>query len=197
MAIHYYTVDTETTGLSKDLNEIFQISIIRCSDRHQLSRRIKVENLDTVNQRALEVTNTKMSDLLFGDKKEDVVSECESFFAQDGATPEHRCIVGHNIVGFDLRFLFKLWEKCEKEFPAALWLDTLKYVRKYAKANGLDNKQWDLNNACIKLGITPKKGAHSALIDTQNNYLLWKEIQKRGVPQVEIIERRRHILGEK
>jgi DNA polymerase III alpha subunit (gram-positive type) len=196
MAIHYYTVDTETTGLSKDLNEIFQISIIRCSDRHQLSRKIKVENLETVNQRALEVTNTKMSDLLLGDKKEDVVQECENFFAQDGVTPEHRCIVGHNIVGFDLRFLFKLWEKCGKEFPAALWLDTLKYVRKYAKANGLDNKQWDLNNACIKLGITPKKGAHSALIDTQNNYLLWKEIQKRGVPQVELIERRKHILEE-
>ena len=186
---HYYIVDTETTGLSADNNEIFQISIIRCSDRNQLTKWIKCENLDAVSPRALEVTNSTMADLVKGDAKEDVVDACNRFFDDDGAGPEQRCIIGHNIIGFDKRFLYRLWEKCDSPFPANMWLCTLQYMRKYAKQQGLPSKGLDLNSSCKILGIKPKLGAHSAVIDTQNNYFLWKGLQKTGIPQIHLVKR--------
>ena len=136
--LQFYLIDTETSGLADKIHEVVQISIIRCSDRHQLSKYIKAEHPETASEEALRITGKTHADLLKGDSKESVVELCDNFFAQDGTTPEHRCIVGHNIQRFDCRFLQALWTKCNKEFPANLWLDTIPFTKAYAKKFGIE-----------------------------------------------------------
>lgn len=194
MAINFYVIDTETNGLKDNYHEINQISIVRCSDRVQLSRTIKAEHPERSTPKALEVTNRKMSDLLVGDSKEDAVQACNEFFNQDGGAPEERCIIGHNIISFDKRFLHALWESCNKSFPANLWLDTMTYMSAYAKHVGLEKKKFNLEAAMIQIGLTPKPGAHTAKGDSRNNYLLWDGLKKTGVSQVQLIKRFSHMV---
>jgi DNA polymerase III alpha subunit (gram-positive type) len=193
MSIEYYIIDTETTGLSEITNEVTEISIIRCSDKNQLNRFIKCEHPETVNKKALEVTGRTMQDLLKGDPKESVVKDCNEFFEKDGLQPENRCIVGHNIVTFDKKFLFALWEKCGLIFPANLWLDTLSYISAYAKRENLPKKRMNLVESMVALDLNPKtKNIHTAKIDSQNNFYLYQGLKKTGIPQVEIMKRFAH-----
>jgi len=132
MSIHYYVIDTETTGLKASFQEIIQISTIRCNDRFQKTINIKADYPGRASKQALEIQGKTIYDLAEGIDKTLAVKQMEEFFEQDGKTSEHRCIVAHN-APFDRRFLHALWLSVGKKFPADLWLCTRTFTGKWAK----------------------------------------------------------------
>lgn len=178
MAIEYYAVDIETTGLSTKNHEVVEISIIRCKDRVQLNKYIAAEHPETASLDALNICNKKMEDLLIGDSKEKVVAEVDEFFNQDGLTPSHRCIVGHNIISFDKKFLHALWDKCGKKFPANMFVDTMQLTRMAAKQMGIIKPKVNLQAACDLFEIKKTATHHTAKMDTRNTYFLWKKLSE-------------------
>jgi DNA polymerase III epsilon subunit-like protein len=173
--LHYYVIDTETTGLKSGYHEMTEVGIIRCTDRVQLWRQIKCVYPERANFDALAITKKTMADLERGYDREAVVSECEKFFIEDGQTPAHRCIVAHN-APFDRKFLHALWESCGKEFPAHLWLDTMSLTRQYAKDNGIVKPKVNLHASCDLVGIKKISEAHNAKVDSRNTFLLHRSL---------------------
>lgn len=190
----YYILDLESTGVDSKWHEVSQVSIIRCTDRFQLSKFIKVEYPQRAAWKALEVTGRTFSDLNRGEDRDDVVAASDIFIAEDGLTPEHRCIVGHNVHKFDLRFAHALWKKCNKPFPANLWMDTLPFSKDYAIAKGIESKSFKLEIACNILGIKTAGTQHNAISDTRNNYKLWLKLMDSGLNHLKYIKRVPHIL---
>jgi len=183
MSLLYYVIDTETTGLKAGYNEMTEIGIIRYTDRVQLWRQIKCEYPERANFDALAITKKTMADLEKGYSNQQVVEECEKFFAEDGATPAHRCIVAHN-APFDRRFLHALWAQNGKAFPANLWLDSIGLTKEYAKKAGLlvkaakgeKRQSFALHAACDIVGIKKISEAHNAKVDSRNTYLLYRNL---------------------
>lgn len=185
MSLQYYVIDTETTGLKSNYNEMTEIGIIRCTDRVQLWRQIKCEFPERANFDALAITKKTMADIVKGYDKETVVTECEKFFNEDGLTPAHRCIVAHN-APFDRKFLQALWESCGKEFPANLWLDTISLTKDFIKKHGeaglnitktpTGRVSTQLHACCDIVGIKKISEAHNAKVDSRNTYLLHRSL---------------------
>lgn len=183
--LQFYIIDTETTGLKQNYHEMTEIGVIRCTDRVQLWRQIKCIYPERANFDALAITKKTMADLERGFDKEMVVAECEKFFAEDGLTPAHRCIVAHN-AAFDRKFLHSLWESCGKEFPAHLWLDTISLTKEFLKqvdqsqlnivktATGRVSTQ--LHACCDMVGVKKISEAHNAKVDSRNTYLLHRNL---------------------
>jgi DNA polymerase III epsilon subunit-like protein len=143
----------------------------------------------------LRITNKTLADLGQGYTKEQVVEECDKFFNEDGLTPVHRCIIAHN-APFDMRFCHALWAKVGKEFPAALWVDSMQIVRAYAKKIGLVKPKVNLDASCNMLGIKKFAGAHSAQSDTRNTYLLWKALtETHNMDPLPFIKTLPHVLN--
>lgn len=173
--LRYYVIDTETTGLRANYNEMTEIGIIRCTDRVQLWRQIICNYPERASYDALSITNKTIDDLSIGHAQEKVVEECNKFFDEDQATPAHRVIICHN-VSFDKRFLHALWEKCGAAFPAHLWLDTMALSREYAKIQGIVKPKVNLHAACDLVGVKKFSEKHNAKIDSRNTYLLHKNL---------------------
>jgi|ERR1035437_8942578 DNA polymerase III alpha subunit (gram-positive type) len=193
--IQYYCTDLESTGLSASAHEVTEIGIIRAKDKVQLWKNVMCEHPETASIDALTITNKTMADLSNGMSKRDVVELCNKFFNEDGLTPGHRCIVGHNIYSFDRRFLFALWASVGKEFPATLWLDTIPMTKQYAKSIGLIKPKVNLHAACDILGIKKIAAKHNAKSDSQNSYLLWKALcEEKNMNYLPFIKTSAHIL---
>ena len=196
MSVVYYVIDTETTGLKSSYHECTEIGIIRAIDRVQLWRNIKCERPEVASFDALAITKKTLADLEKGFDKERVVEECDRFFNEDGLTPAHRCIIGHNIFSFDKRFLFALWESVGKEFPATLWLDTIPMIRKYAKDIGLIKPRVNLHAACDIAGVKKISEAHNAKVDSRNSYLLWKNlVEDKKMDYLPFVKTASHVLA--
>jgi len=191
--MEYYIIDTETTGLKAGHHEITDISIVRCTDRAQLTKKIKIDHPDRVSMQALEVTGRNYEDILGGEDKFEVVERCEEFWREDGLTPEHRCMVAHN-APFDKRFCHALWEDVGKEFPVVCWMDTIKFAKTWAKEIGVYQKSFKLELALKFAGISELPGAHTAAGDARNTYLLWKKGMDNGVDHLPAIQRYPHII---
>lgn len=196
--INYYIIDTETTGLKSNHHEMTEIGIIRCSDRVQLWRQIKCEYPERANFDALAITKKTMADLEKGYVKEAVVEECNKFFAEDGLTPAHRCIVAHN-AQFDRKFLHALWDQCGIEFPANLWLDTISLTKEFLKnadASSLNivktptgRVSTQLHACCDMVGIKKLSEAHNAKVDSRNTFLLHRNlIEEKKVDYIPLIK---------
>lgn len=173
--LKFYIIDTETTGLKADYHEMTEIGVIRVEDRVQLWRQIKAIYPERANFDALAITKKTMADLENGGSRSDIVTECNKFFAEDGGTPAHRCIVAHN-APFDRKFLHALWAQCGEAFPAHLWLDTMALTRDYAKKIGLVKPKVNLHAACDIVGIKKLSDAHNAKVDSRNTYLLHRNL---------------------
>lgn len=190
MALHYYVIDTETTGLKSGHHEMTEIGIIRCTDRYQLHRKIRCEYPERANFDALKITGKTMADLAYGDVRKDVVKLSNEFFAQDGQQPAGRCIVAHN-AAFDRKFLHALWESVEEEFPATLWLDTIALTGEFVKKSDINTLNVtktatgrvskNLHAACDLVGVKKLSEAHNAKVDSRNTYLLWKKLMDDGI----------------
>lgn len=176
--IIYYCLDLETNGLAfaNNFHEICELSIIRHPDRSQLSRIVKVEKIANSSLDALKITGKTPDDLKKGILKSELVKDVEQFVFEDNLTPEHRCLVGHNIINFDRKFLWQLWETHNKTFPFSLYLDTIHLTKQYAKDKGIIKPKVNLHAACELLNIKKVAGKHTAVSDTRNTYLLWQQL---------------------
>jgi DNA polymerase III epsilon subunit-like protein len=175
MSVEYYCLDLETTGLGKD-HEVVEISVIRCRDKVQITRFIAAEHPERASLDALAICNKTMNDLKIGTSKEEAVDDVEKFLNEDGSTPAHRCIVGHNIINFDLRFLHALWTKCGRTFPANMFLDTMQMARQAAKGMGIVKPKVNLQASCDLFGIKKTATFHNSKMDTRNTFFLWKKL---------------------
>ena len=195
--IKFYVIDMMTNGLSYKnyYHEINEISIIRCEDRVQLTRKIKTYNPERSSYDALKITNKTLQDLNEGLSREEIVNNCNGFFEKDGLESNSRCIICHNI-NFDRNFLYELWGVVDKIFPADLWLDTISMSREFAKKNNIIKPKFNLNAACDMVGIKKVAGIHNAKSDSRNTFLLWQTLIKeidyisliKNKPQIKIVE---------
>jgi hypothetical protein len=196
MTIHYYILDSETSGLSTIQHEVVEVSIIRCSDKVQITRNIKAEHPHTASLDALAVTKKTLADLSAGEDKEKVVDEINAFFEEDKSSPKNRCIVAHN-ASFDKKFIHTLWEKCGKIFPANMWLDTIALTRLAAKQQGIIKPKVNLEAACDLFGIKKTATFHNAKMDTRNTYFLWKKlIEEMNIDYIPLIKTIPHASPE-
>lgn len=206
--LNYYIADVEATGVRAGWNETNQISVIRCYDGAIATKKIAVKHPERAAQQALDVQGITIEDLKNGEPIEDVVEYFHKFFQEDDTTVEHRCVVGHN-VAFDRRMLHAEWGMLKKEFPAHLWLCTMKMGRAYAKKTDplkiaaaqrqIDfrvkpNKpKFGLNILMQGLGLNPKDGAHDAVVDTINTKTLMEfMMNSKKIDHVSLIERIPH-----
>lgn len=198
-----YVLDIESTGLSTKLHETVEIGIVRVADRVQLFREIRAEHPENASYDALKITNKTLEDLNNGVSKEEAVEAVDGFFSKDGSTPAGRVIIGHNIISFDKKMLFALWEKVGKCFQANLWIDTIAMTKEFIKtidandpklvktATGKISKT--LHSACDMTGVKKIAHAHSALQDSRNNYLLWKALtETHGIDYLPFIKTHIH-----
>lgn len=186
----YYTIDIETNGTKVNYHEITEISIVRIEDLVQFSRFIKIKYPKKTNPEALKATGRSYKDLYKGYPVKDVIDEVNNFFAEDGKTPEHRCIVGHNILMFDRKFLNATWQEHNLEFPAVCWLDTKQLIKKYAQNYlGIAKPKVNLADSLKIMEIKARGTAHSAVPDTQNTTILYKKLEKTGMDILPFIKR--------
>lgn len=194
--LHYYVIDTETTGLKAGYHEMTEIGIIRCADRVQLWRQIMCEYPERANFDALAITKKTLADLSNGHNAESVVTECDNFFAEDGAQPAGRVIIAHNCP-FDRKFLHALWEKYGKVFPAHLWLDTMSLTREYAKKQGIVKPKVNLHASCDLVGIKKISEAHNAKVDSRNTFLLHRNlVEEKNVDVLPFIKTAIHTVNQ-
>lgn len=193
MNIIYYIVDLETNGLAyrNNFHEITEFSLLRAHDKMQLSRKVKVSHPENSSFDALRITSKTIEDLKKGVSKQELIEEVEQFLSEDGLTPECRCLVGHNVINFDRKFLWQQWEYFNKTFPFSLYLDTLNMSKTYAKKVGLVKPSLKLEAACDLFGINKVSGTHTAKGDTRNCYFLWEKLME-AVDYLDHIKRMPH-----
>ena len=172
--IIYYVADLETTGVSSKIHEITEVSIIRCSDRVQLTEMVRCEHPSSASYDALKLTHKTMADLLNGKSKEEVIDKIDKFLNEDGFPSNYKCIITHN-TSFDKRFFHAFYNKVNKRFPADLWLCTMQMMKAYIKQSGVKSPA-KLDNCCDLFGIKKMAGLHTAKGDTRNTYLLYKKL---------------------
>lgn len=202
--MQYYIVDVETTGLKAGWHEVVEISIIRCDDtREQLTEQIKAEYPERASAVALEITGKTIPDLLQGQDREDVVLFANEWFARDGLTPEHRCMVAHKAM-FDKKFCHALWNEVGEVFPAVCWLDTVEFTKMWSKKIGVlpetktktGKPSYTLASSLKFAKIKAMPGMHDAGSDARNTYLLWKKGMETGiVDHLPLIKRWEHKLS--
>ena len=211
--ILYYILDTEVTGLSVDVHEINQLSVMRVQDQEQLNIQIKVKKPHVYNPQSLEIQGISPADLREGVPVEEAIEMVEMFLAEDGKTQAHRCIIAHN-APFDRKFVHRAWDNAGKEFPADLWMCTQSFARRYVKKHGGDKialaqmnagvegmkrdkrgklkPKFGLNNLMIGVGLTPKDGAHQAEVDVQNTLDWYGWLMNSNTEHVSLIQRIPH-----
>ena len=121
MSYILYVVDTETTGLDPDKNEVIEVSMCRfyldSDDKSEIKTwLLQATNPQTVEEAALKVSGHKREDILhlskFGrDNYKPPVSalpEIENWVAEDDLSVEDRVMVGQNVI-FDFNMLSSLW----------------------------------------------------------------------------------------
>lgn len=180
-----YVVDTETTGLDHDKNDVIELSIYRLSDDTQKTWCLKPFNNDTIEASALRVNGHKLEDLKHETKygrdtylpPEKVTVEIENWMMEDGMTSEDRILLGQN-PSFDKNFMEKLWEKCGSRgtFPfGRKMMDTIQIVLLMDLARGHKRKGYGLSALVEDFGVKKEK-AHRADADTRMTKELWTKL---------------------
>lgn len=177
----FYTIDLETNGIKCMYHTVNEISIIRHTDRVQLSKKIRCKSPEKSSYDALKITGKTLQDLMHGEENSDVVDKCNKFLEEDGLSPAHRVIVGHNIFSFDRRFLHAMWEEEGKIFPANSYCDTMTMCKTYVKQRGLAKQRVNLAAASQLMGINKFANAHSAKGDSRQTYLLFNKLIESGM----------------
>lgn len=193
--IKFYILDLETNGLQakNNFHEIAELSIIRADDCVQLTRQVRVNNIRNSSIDAMKITNKTEADYKKGISKKQLVADVEALLDEDGAEPAHRCLIGHNVINFDKKFLWGTWEMFGKRFPFDLYLDTMHLSKAFVKTSGI-NTNFKLGSLCDAFGVKKVSGAHNAASDTRNCYLLWQKLLESGVEYVEHIKRFPHVI---
>lgn len=201
MGLEFYIIDVEATGLSAQMHEVCEVSIIRCKDRVQLTEFIKCETPWTASYDALRITNKTLADLETGNTKESSIEKIDKFLSLDGLTPAHRCFIAHN-ASYDKKMIHALYKKVNKLCPVDLWMCSMALTKAYAKKSGLivksgSNKtSFRLEASCNLLGVKRYSGAHASKVDTRNTYLLWKAlVEDKKVDYLPFIKTYKHTIS--
>lgn len=191
--LEFYVVDTETTGLLVNHHEIIELSVVRCSNKTQLSRQIKALNPKNASYDALNITGKTIQDLYKGITKQEAMTDLENFLNEDGLTSAHRCIIAHQ-ASFDRRFLHALWQQFGKSFPADLWLCSLALSKRHAEALGYKKAKLKLRlpNAIELFGLQKVGTLHNAKDDSMNTFTLWQYLMDSNVEYLDLIQRFPH-----
>lgn len=124
MSYILYVVDTETTGLDPNKNEIIELSMCRFQlnepeEKHEIKTwLLKAMNPETVEDSALRISKHKREDILhltkFGQDNyknpSKLLPEIENWIASDDFAVDERIMVGQNVL-FDYEMMLSLWEK--------------------------------------------------------------------------------------
>ncbi|MDB4261305.1 3'-5' exonuclease [bacterium] len=163
-------LDTETTGLSADKQDVIQIGAISESGE-QFEGKCQPHRWDTIAQQALDVHGYQYEDLRKFQDPSDLLIKFVEFLEEHTPVDEdfRIQIVAHN-ASFDYRFMKAWWEKC----GLSTWDDvfctkdevicTQKLARDAKKAGLLDVENVKLVTVASHLGI--EFDAHDALGDT-------------------------------
>lgn len=189
--VAFYVLDTETTGLKVGYQELVEISIIRCTDRIQLTRTIKALKPRNASYDALMITGKTMKDLERGVSQIEAIDAVDSFLQRDGLTSAHRCIVAHN-ANFDRKFIHHMWEQANRSFHADLWLDSIPFAKRLAAQMGQPKAKVKLDAAMDLFGIKKVAGLHTAKGDSRNTYLLWKHLMESNIEYIDLIKQFPH-----
>lgn len=195
--LQFYYLDIESNGLSSSYHEACEISIIRCSDRVQLTLFIKVDYPERSSIDALKITGKTLEDLEQGISKEETALKIDKFLNEDCLTPAHRCLIAHN-ASFDRRFIHAMYSKVNKQLPVNLWACSMALTKQYAKDNGIIKPKVNLQASCDLLQIKKVAGIHASKADSRNGYLLWKAlVDDKKVDYLPFIKTAPHNLIEK
>lgn len=127
-----YVIDTETTGLDYEKNEIIELCIWRIGDAESKTWCLKPLSPETIDEEALQVNNHKLEDILWKTKEgrekyripSEVVPEIEMWIMSDGSAAEERIFIGQN-PDFDYQFMLNLWKRVNSEdtYPFGYWIE--------------------------------------------------------------------------
>lgn len=118
-----YVIDTETTGLLAEENDIIEISLCRFTmsnptQREQKTWLLKALNPKSIREEALKVNKHKREDIChltkygrenYGEPS-NVIAEIEQWFMDDEVSALDRIFVAQN-PNFDIGFMINLWKK--------------------------------------------------------------------------------------
>lgn len=193
MGLKYFLNDTETTGLRPGFHEITEISFIRYDDMNQLTRKIRPLYPKRADWNALRATGRTKYDLYKGEDREKVINEVIEFLEEDGSPPEEKCIIAFN-AHFDRNFLHALFKDVGKTFPAHCWVDARSVARIWAKKLGLVKPKLSLANALAFTNTKTLPGAHTAISDTRNLYMFWKNALENKIDFLPFLKNIPHVL---
>lgn len=170
-------IDTETTGLDFDTNEIIEIGgviVIQGDGSFEIidefSFKIKPEHIETANPTALKINKydpDAWKDAL-------ALSDAMKIFSEK---TDNAVMIGHNI-SFDASFIEKAFRTTgiANKMYHYLTLDTVSIA--YAKLNKIDDiKRLTLHELCDYFKIENKE-EHSALSDARATFELYKKLMK-------------------
>jgi DNA polymerase III epsilon subunit-like protein len=175
-----YVVDTETTGLDTEKNEVIEISASRFSmadpdNREQKTWYLKALSPETIQDRALDINKHKREDILhmteFGRETYrdplEVVTDFECWVMDDDMSAMDRIMAGQNIE-FDIKMLKALWKRQDSEttFPFNLdrgdrTIDTKMLATAIDLCTGRRRRYYNLSTLVKSFGVKKRK-AHRA-----------------------------------
>lgn len=184
-----YVLDTETTGLDPQLNEIIEVSFYHINNERQETWFLKPSNYETIQTDALRINGHKMEDLKmltpYGKEtyKEPtrVISEIENWFMDDLCTGRERILVGQN-PSFDQQFLQNLWQRNngKETFPFGdrpFVLDTRQIALLLDLASGETTNYYSLGGLVEKYGVKKEKNHRSASDTRMTKDVFLKQIE--------------------
>ena len=198
--MYFYVCDIETTGLQCGHNEITEVSVLDCQSMEQVTWMIKIKYPERFSKQALYITKKTNEELMSrGRYIEDVLDEINDFILKDDIEIDDICIIGHNVVNFDRKFLEYYFSLHGKSFPARYYLDTLVVAKRYTKTVlGLQKTSHALNELMVTANVraVETENLHSSSVDVRNNYRLWKKMVAGGMNNSEFIKMSPAYLAE-
>ncbi len=170
-------IDTETTGLSAERNEIVELAgiiIVGGEVKEEFSYKFKPQRLDTIQETALRVTGLTIEKLLaYPDDPKESLKEIDKLLKKYAPVNELWTIGAQN-TSFDLRFFSKWWDK-HQSISAKLFYDTFSknYIdlmataRLARKKNLYEFENLKLGTIIETVGVEFEGKAHSAVADVK------------------------------
>jgi DNA polymerase III epsilon subunit-like protein len=171
-------LDIETTGLKLDQHEIIEFGAMRIELD---SRTLKFNSLDSYSLRIKPLHIARASDFALklngytGEKWAKAIHPRESIPLMKGLIENTDILVGQNLI-FDLRFIKKVFKKYKSSVLFPKYLDT----KQMAEDSGEENTS--LEGLCTKYNVQFNGDAHTALVDCDRTYKVFKELLQRSVP---------------
>ena len=171
-------LDIETTGLKLDQHEIIEFG----AKRIELdSRTLNFNSLDSYSIRIKPLHIARASDFalkLNGYNEEGwskAIHPRESIPLMKGLIENTDILVGQNLI-FDLRFIKKIFKKYKSSVLFPKYLDTKQM------AEDCGEEDTSLEGLCTKYNIQFIGNAHTALVDCDRTYKVFKELLCRSKP---------------